>query len=126
MNVVEAHDDYYKLSRNAANQVGLSCFLKVTATFRMLTYEVSTDATYEYVRIGESTAIESLIRFVEAITKVFGEEYLRSPTESDTTRLLALGGRKRFSRYAWFTRLYALEVEELPFDVARYVFRPFS
>jgi hypothetical protein len=101
------------------------CF-KITVAFRMLTYGVSIDATYEYVCIGESTTIESLRRFVEAITKVFGEEYLRSPTESNTTRLLALGGRKRFSRYAWFTRLYALEVEELPFGVARYVFRPFS
>jgi hypothetical protein len=95
-NVVEAHDDYYKLLRNAANQVGLSCFQKVTAAFHMLTYGVPADATDVYVRIGESNAIESLRKFIEAITEVFGEEYLRSPTESDTTRLLALGEERCF------------------------------
>jgi hypothetical protein len=34
---------------------------------RMLTYGVSADATYEYIRIGESTALESLRKFVTAI-----------------------------------------------------------
>jgi len=96
MNVVESHDDYFMQKRSAANVPGLSCFQKVSATFRMLTYGVSVDATDEYVRIGESTAIESLRRFVAAVIDLFEDEYLRYPSEADTTRLLALGEKNGF------------------------------
>ena len=57
--------------RSAANVLGLSCFQKVTVAFRMLTYGVPADATDEYVCIGESTAIESLRRFVAAVVDLF-------------------------------------------------------
>ena len=77
MNAVEEHDDYFVQKRNAANVLGLSCFQKVTAAMRMLTYGVPADATDEYVRIGESTALESLRKFVRAVIEVFGDEYLR-------------------------------------------------
>jgi hypothetical protein len=60
----------------------------------MLTYGVAADATDEYVRIGESTVIDSLRRFVKAIIQVFGDEYLRSPNENDTARLLELGEQR--------------------------------
>ena len=90
MNAVESYDDYFVQKRSAANVLGLSCFQKVTAAFRMLTYRVPDDATDEYVRIGESTAIESLRRFVAAVVDLFEEESLRYPNEADTTHLLAL------------------------------------
>ena len=96
MNAVEAHDEYFVQKRNAANVLGLSCFQKVTAAMRMLTYEVPADATDEYVRIGESTALESLRRFVAAVVDIFEDEYLRYPNEKDTARLLAMGERKGF------------------------------
>ena len=62
----------------------------------MLTYGVAADATDDYVRIGESTAIESLRRFVSAVVEVFGDEYLKSPNEDDTARLLAIGESRGF------------------------------
>ncbi|XP_062179415.1 uncharacterized protein LOC133884025 [Phragmites australis] len=62
----------------------------------MLTYGVAADATDDYIRIGESTAIESLKRFVKAIVEVFGDEYLRSPNNNDTARLFAIGEQKGF------------------------------
>ncbi|XP_066340604.1 protein ALP1-like [Miscanthus floridulus] len=96
INAVESYDDYFVQKRSAANVLGLSCFQKVTAAFRMLTYGVPADATDEYVRIGESTAIESLRRFVAAVVDLFEEEYLRYPNEADTTRLLALGEQNGF------------------------------
>jgi len=96
MDAVEAHDDYFVQKRNAANVLGLSCFQKVTAAMHMLTYGVPADATDEYVRIGESTALESLRRFVAAVDEIFGEEYLRYPNAADTTRLLAIGEQKGF------------------------------
>lgn len=71
MNAVESHDDYFVQKRSAANVLGLSCFQKVAAAFRMLTYGVPADLTDEYVRIAESTAIESLRRFVVAVVDIF-------------------------------------------------------
>jgi len=96
MNAIEAHDDYFVQKRDCCNELGLSCFQKVTAAFRMLTYGVPADATDEYVRIGESTLLESLCRFVGAVVEIFEDEYLRYPNEADTKRLLALGENKGF------------------------------
>ena len=62
----------------------------------MLTYGVPADATDEIVRIGESTVIRSLERLVKAIVQIFGEEYLRSPNDFDTARLLAIGESRGF------------------------------
>ncbi|XP_061998919.1 uncharacterized protein LOC133716216 [Rosa rugosa] len=72
---VIAHDNYFVQRRNAAGRLGLSSLQKVTAAFRMLAYGVTADYVDEYVQIGESTAIESLKRFVVAVVEVFGDEY---------------------------------------------------
>ena len=62
----------------------------------MLTYGVPADVADEYVRIGESTTIESLRRFVNAVIELFEHEYLRSPNENDTARLLTIGEERGF------------------------------
>jgi hypothetical protein len=69
---------------------------KVTAAFKQLADGVPVDYVDEYVRMGESTAIESLRRFVRAICEVFGKEYLRAPNEDDTTRLLNIAAQRGF------------------------------
>jgi hypothetical protein len=48
------------------------------------------------VRIGESTAMKSLKKFVKAVVSIFFEEYLRSPNNKDIARLLADGDRRGF------------------------------
>eukprot|EP00267_Zea_mays_P044613 XP_020396818.1 uncharacterized protein LOC109940876 [Zea mays] len=60
---------------------------KVTAAFRQLAYGVPADYVDEYLRIGESTAIECLRKFVRAVCEVFGPEYMRAPNKADTIRL---------------------------------------
>ena len=96
MNVVEEHDDYFVQKRNAAGVLGLSCLQKVVAAFRMLAYGVPADALDEYIRIGESTALEALRKFVVAVVEVFEPEYMRRPNAHDTTRLLAIGASRGF------------------------------
>jgi len=96
MKAVEEHDDYFVQKRNGAGVLGLSCFQKITAAMRMLTYGVPADATDEYVRIGESTALESLHRFVAAVVEIFEDEYLRHLNEKDIARLLAMGENEGF------------------------------
>uniref|UniRef100_A0A2N9I1B0 Uncharacterized protein n=1 Tax=Fagus sylvatica TaxID=28930 RepID=A0A2N9I1B0_FAGSY len=57
---------------------------------------VAADSTDEYVRIGESTAVESLKKFVKAVVNIFSEEYLRSPNSNDIARLLAVNEKRGF------------------------------
>ena len=62
----------------------------------MLAYEVSGDLINEYIRMSESTCLESLYKFCKAVIAVFGPEYLREPTVKDTARLLAMNARRGF------------------------------
>jgi hypothetical protein len=48
----------------------------VAAAFWMIANGVAANATDEYVRVGESTALECLRKFVVAVVEVFGPEYL--------------------------------------------------
>ncbi|XP_030936345.1 uncharacterized protein LOC115961509 [Quercus lobata] len=68
----------------------------MTAAIRMLDYGVSTDFTDEYIRIGETTTIKCLKKFVKAVVSIFSEEYLRSPNNNDIARLLAVGQHRGF------------------------------
>ena len=68
----------------------------MTTALRMLAYGVVADFTDEYVRIGESTTIECLKKFVEAIVDIYSTEYLRSPNSNDIARLLRVGESRGF------------------------------
>ncbi|XP_022888997.1 uncharacterized protein LOC111404419 [Olea europaea var. sylvestris] len=64
--------------------------------FRMLAYDVSVDATDEYIKIGESTIVESLKRFCHAVVEIIAEQYLRSPTANDIERLFHVNKQRDF------------------------------
>ena len=96
VNGVEHYDPYFVQTTNAIGNLGLSSLQKVTAAFRILTYGTPADSVDEYVRIGESIAIESLRRFVQAVIAVFGDEYLRPLNNNDIARLLAIGEQRGF------------------------------
>ncbi|KAL6208775.1 hypothetical protein ACLB2K_019720 [Fragaria x ananassa] len=60
---VEAHDSYFVQKKDSAGRVGLSSLQKVIAAMHMLAYEVVADVMDDYLRIGESTAIEAMRRW---------------------------------------------------------------
>ena len=93
---VEAHDLYFIQKRDAIGCLGLSFLQKITAIIRMLAYRFAVDYVDEYVRIGESTVIESLKRFVKVIVSIFSEKYMRSPNKLDIARLLKEGDSRGF------------------------------
>ena len=62
----------------------------------MLAYGALADSTDKYIKIGESTTIESMKRFCRAIVEVFGGRYLRSPNANDVARLLQIGEKRGF------------------------------
>ncbi|XP_018479657.2 uncharacterized protein LOC108850663 [Raphanus sativus] len=96
VDAVENHDIYFKQRRDIIGRLGLSSLQKITAVFRMLAYGLPADATDEYIKIGESTAIESMKRFWRAVVEIFSKEYLRSPTPADVSRLLYIGEKRGF------------------------------
>ncbi|XP_028112929.1 uncharacterized protein LOC114311046 [Camellia sinensis] len=96
LSIVEAYDSYFVQKTNDVGIIGLSSLQKMTATMRMLTYGVAADSVDDYLRIGESTAIERLKHFVKAVVAMFSERYLRSPNNDDISRLLAIGSNRGF------------------------------
>jgi hypothetical protein len=66
MAVVESRDEYIRPKPNATGVLGVSPIQKVVGAFCMLAYDVSGDCLDDYVRMEESTIIESLKHFFES------------------------------------------------------------
>ena len=94
--MLEATEPYFVQQRNAAERLGLSAFQKMIAAIRMLAYGTTADLCDEYVSIGETTTMKYLKKIVKVVVSNFSEEYLRSPTNNDIARLLALGESRGF------------------------------
>ena len=69
----------------------MSSLQKIATAYRILAYETPADSVDEYIRIRESTTIESMRRFVKVVITMFGDHYLRSPNNIDIARLLQTG-----------------------------------
>ncbi len=68
----------------------------MTVALKILAYGVAVDSTDEYVRIGESIAVESLKKFVKAMVNIFFEDYLKLPSSNDIARLVAVNEKCGF------------------------------
>ena len=71
-------------------------YKKITFALRMLAYGVYANATDEYVKIDESTTIESLKRFWCAVIEISIERHLKTLNANDITRLLYIGQQRDF------------------------------
>ncbi|XP_066386729.1 uncharacterized protein [Miscanthus floridulus] len=99
LRIVEAlgqWSDYFTQRVDAINRQGLSPLQKCTAAIRQLVTSSSVDELDEYLKIGETTAMEAMKNFVKGVRDVFGERDMRRPTMEDTERLLKLGERRSF------------------------------
>ena len=67
-------------------EIGLSSLQKCTVALYMLAYGVLADACDEYYRLGESTAMEAMKRWVVAIRGYFEAQYLRQSSRADLDR----------------------------------------
>ena len=62
----------------------------------LLAYGSAADTVDEYLRLGESTSLLCLHKFTDGIIRLFGDEYLRRPTQEDLQRLLDIGKSRGF------------------------------
>ena len=54
------------------------------------------DELDEYLKIGETTEMEVMKKFVKGVIEIFGKKYLRRPTKEHTEHLLKLAERRGF------------------------------
>jgi hypothetical protein len=90
----EQANPYFKWRQNAAGVWGLAPVQKVTAALRM--YEGRADSLDEYLRMGESTIIESVNQFTRTIVEQYGPRYLRQPTRAEIQTLLQVAEARGF------------------------------
>nr|KYP44635.1 hypothetical protein KK1_033846 [Cajanus cajan] len=65
------HDEYFQMRLDATRRRDLSPLQKCTTALRMLAYETPADFADEYIRIGETTVVKCLQRFVKGICEIF-------------------------------------------------------
>ena len=81
---------------DAIGRGGLSPLQKCATALRMLSYGGPADYVDEYIRIGETTAIDCLVNFCKGINEIFGAEYLRRPNVEDIRHLLQMRETRGF------------------------------
>jgi hypothetical protein len=75
--------EYFTTRLDALNRPGFSPIHKCTVAIHQLAYGSSADLHDEYLKMGESTSVECLKKFVEVVIEVYSEEYLKRPTVED-------------------------------------------
>jgi hypothetical protein len=98
LNGVRAHDSYFTARPDATGKLGFTFYQKSSAAIRMLAYGVVGDLIDEYLRMSESTCLESMYKFYNTVIAVFGTVYLREATIEDTARLLLVIEERGFLR----------------------------
>ena len=87
---------YFQWKSNAAGVPGFTTLQKVTAVVRMLAYGGPADRLDEYIRMGESTILETVNKFTRTIVEEYGDIYLREPNAHDIARLLEVAEQRGF------------------------------
>ena len=80
---IKVHDPSFLQLFDATGKSGASEYQKVTAALRYLAYGTAPDALDEYVRLSEITISKYLKKFALGVVELYGERYLRAPTEED-------------------------------------------
>jgi len=94
---VTSRDRYFVQKRDCTGKPGASSYQKVTAALCMLAYASSADQLDEYIRLSESTILQTLERFCKAVIEEFGPTYLQRPTEEDLETILQLSEKSGFN-----------------------------
>ncbi|KAK3198701.1 hypothetical protein Dsin_022116 [Dipteronia sinensis] len=125
VNVVEGHDNYCMQQRDEIGRLSLTAFQKIIVVLRILAYGPPTYAIDEYIKIEESTTIESTKRFCCVLVEVFTKQYLRSPNANDVAKLLRIGKHHGFlSKLGSNNNINVLEASHLFANLAEGIVPP--
>ncbi|GJV90385.1 protein translocase subunit SecA2, chloroplastic isoform X1 [Tanacetum coccineum] len=79
---------------DVVGKAGISALVKCTSAIRQLAYAAVLDSLDEYLQIGEKTSRDCLMHFYNGVIELYGEEYLRRPTQTDVEKLYAFHENK--------------------------------
>jgi len=91
-------DSYFEEKVNGLGRPCLSLIQKITTALHIFSGSIASNNVVEYVRIAEFITIECFKRFATAVVEIFGDEFLRHPTEEDILHHLQLNELCGFSR----------------------------
>jgi hypothetical protein len=87
----------FRQRHDCTGKVGINPLCRLTAVLRMIAYGDAADHQDEYLRISETSTMDSLKEFNRFMVESFGEEYLcRNPTEEERQRILHLNQQRLF------------------------------
>jgi hypothetical protein len=88
---IRDYDRYFQCRHDATGALGFTLYKKCSATIRILSYGMAVDIFDEYMRMGDSTCLNSMYRFLPSraflVQRIY---YLREATVKDTTRMLSI------------------------------------
>ncbi|GJX02760.1 ALP1-like protein [Tanacetum coccineum] len=79
---------------DVVGKANISALVKCTSAIRQLAYAAVPDSLDEYLQIGEKTSRDCLMHFCNGVIELYGEEYLRRPTQTDVEKLYAFHENK--------------------------------
>jgi hypothetical protein len=82
-NAVEQFDPYFTQKADAVGRIGLHALVKTTAALRILAYSGAGDCNNEYLQPSETTSLQCMDCFCNAIVAMYESKYLREPTPED-------------------------------------------
>ncbi|GJR19042.1 protein translocase subunit SecA2, chloroplastic isoform X1 [Tanacetum coccineum] len=85
-----AHDQ----GRDAVGKAGISALVKCTSAIRQLAYDAVPDSLDEYLQIDDKTSRDCLMAFCNGVMELYGEEFLRRPTQTDVEKVYAFHEEK--------------------------------
>jgi hypothetical protein len=93
---VRSKNEYFVRRRDAVGKWGAYGLQKFVAILRVLCYGLPPDVLEDYSRIFESTIFEGIQEFAKTVKRVFGPEYLRTPTVEDVYRTQKINAGRGF------------------------------
>jgi hypothetical protein len=94
---VSAVNDFFIQRRDRIGVLGFSTRQKCIVALRMLAYGGPTDFHDEGLHMEESTVLKTVKEFASTIVEVFGDEFLRPPSESELQHILSANEARGFS-----------------------------
>ncbi|GJY64538.1 hypothetical protein Tco_0465998 [Tanacetum coccineum] len=91
---LSANCPYFQEGCDVVGKAGISALVKCTSAIRQLAYAAVPDSLDEYLQIGEKTSRDCLMHFCNGVIELYGEEYLRRPTQTDVEKLYAFHENK--------------------------------
>ncbi|GJU20000.1 ALP1-like protein isoform X1 [Tanacetum coccineum] len=91
---LSANCPYFQKGCDVVGKDGISALVKCTFAIRQLAYATVPDSLDRYLQIGEKTSRDCLMHFCNGVIELYGEEYLRRPTQTDVEKLYAFHENK--------------------------------